>query len=188
MLPALAILWLAWSLSRICDGEFLGTGNYLGGLLEQRVAPALLPTFVFLIASAVSFATGTSWGTMGILVPLVVPLAWAVMSVNGMTEAGDMHILYSSVSCVLAGAVWGDHCSPISDTTVLSSLATGCDHMDHVRTQIPYALLGGIISALIGVLPAGFGLPWFILLPIAMITLVVVHRFLGKPVDSAHPG
>jgi Na+/H+ antiporter NhaC len=78
------------------------------------------------LAGVTAFATGTSWGTMGILVPLVVPLAWAVMSVNGMTDAGDMHILYSSVSCVLAGAVWGDHCSPISDTTVLSRIPPCC--------------------------------------------------------------
>jgi Na+/H+ antiporter NhaC len=85
---------------------------------------------------------------------------------------------------VLTGAVWADHCSPISDTTVLSSLATGCDHMDHVRTQIPYALLGGTAALLIGVLPAGFGLPWFLLLPGAAVVLVVAHRFLGKPTDK----
>ena len=84
------------------------------------------------------------------LVPLVVPLAWAVMSVNGMTEVGDMHILYSSVSCVLAGAVWGDHCSPISDTTVLSSIASGCNHIEHVRTQLPYALLLGLVALVVG--------------------------------------
>jgi Na+/H+ antiporter NhaC len=102
------------------------------------------------LAGVTAFATGTSWGTMGILVPLVVPLAWAVMSVNGMTDAGDMHILYSSVSCVLAGAVWGDHCSPISDTTVLSSIASGCNHIEHVRTQLPYALLVGLVAIVIG--------------------------------------
>ncbi|NNF39876.1 MAG: Na+/H+ antiporter NhaC family protein, partial [Woeseiaceae bacterium] len=70
------------------------------------------------------------------------------------------------------------------DTTVLSSLATGCDHMDHVRTQLPYALIGGMAAVLIGVLPAGFGLPWYLLLPVAVVTLIVVHRFLGKPVDA----
>ena len=88
------------------------------GVLPITLSPAVhLPALVFVLAAGTAFATGSSWGSMGILVPLVVPLAWAVMSVNGMTDAGDMHILYSSVSCVLAGAVWGDHCSPISDTS-----------------------------------------------------------------------
>ena len=94
-----------------------------------------------------------------------------------------MHILYSCIACVLTGAVWADHCSPISDTTVLSSLATGCDHMDHVRTQIPYALLGGVATLIVCVLPAGFGAPWYLMLPAAAIVLIAVHRLLGKPTD-----
>ena len=87
-------------------------------------------------------------------------------------------------ACVLTGAVWADHCSPISDTTVLSSLATGCDHMDHVTTQIPYALTGGIVAILVGVLPAGYGIPWFLLLPTGFVVLIAVHRFLAKPVEA----
>ena len=102
-----------------------------------------------------------------------------------MASAEHMHILYSCIACVLTGAVWADHCSPISDTTVLSSLATGCDHMDHVRTQLPYAALGGAVAFLVGVLPAGFGLQWWLLLPAGAATLFVVHRFLGKPVPAA---
>ena len=118
--------------------------------------------------------------------PLVIPLAWAVLQTNGIADAGHMHILYSCIACVLTGAVWADHCSPISDTTVLSSLATGCDHMDHVRTQLPYAFIGGVVAVSLGVLPAGFGLPWYILLPTCAVVLVVIHRFLGKPVDAVH--
>ena len=94
-------------------------------------------------------ATGSSWGSMGILVPLVIPLTWAVMKANGMATPDDMHIMYSSIASVLAGSVWGDHCSPISDTTILSSMASGCDHIEHVRTQLPYAVLGALMAALL---------------------------------------
>ncbi len=94
-----------------------------------------------------------------------------------------MHILYSSIACVLTGAVWSDHCSPISDTTVLSSLATGCDHMAHVSTQIPYALAGGFVALLVCTLPAGYGLPWWLLMPVGAIILYFTHHFLGKETD-----
>jgi len=116
-------------------------------------------------------------------VPLVIPLAWAVMSVNGMTEAGDMHILYSSVSCVLAGAVWGDHCSPISDTTVLSSIASGCNHIEHVRTQLPYALLVGLVAIVIGTVPGGYGVPPWVSLLVGGVILYVVLRLRGRQAD-----
>ena len=116
--------------------------------------------------------------------PLVIPLAWAVLEANGIADAEHMHILFSCIACVLTGAVWADHCSPISDTTVLSSLATGCDHMDHVTTQIPYALTGGVVALLVGTLPAGFGVPWFFLLPSGIVVLFAIHRLLAKPVDE----
>jgi Na+/H+ antiporter NhaC len=109
-----------------------------------------------------------------------VPLAWAVMSVNGMTDANDMHILYSAVACVLAGAVWGDHCSPISDTTVLSSIASGCNHIEHVRTQMPYAMLVGIVAIAFGTLPGGYGVPPWASLLIGGVILYVVLRLLGR--------
>ena len=182
MLTGLTLLVLAWAIAGVANA--LQTAPYLVTVLGESLSPYTLPTLVFLLAGATAFATGSSWGVMAILMPLVIPLCWAVLQANGIADAEHMHILYSCIACVLTGAVWADHCSPISDTTVLSSLATGCDHMDHVRTQIPYALLGGTAAVLIGVLPAGYGLPWFILLPSGMIALVVVHRFLGKPVAS----
>ena len=117
------VLVLAWTMGDI--STVLNAKGYLISILGDTIPAALLPATIFVLAAITAFSTGTSWGTMGILVPLVVPLAWAVMSVNNMTGPGDMHILYSSVACVLAGAVWGDHCSPISDTTVLSSIASG---------------------------------------------------------------
>ena len=124
---------------------------------------------------------------MGILVPLVVPLAWAVMSVNGMTGPGDMHILYSSVACVLAGAVWGDHCSPISDTTVLSSIASGCNHIEHVRTQIPYALVVGAAAVGLGTIPGGFGLPPWASLLVGRHCHLDLLRVFGRRAQDLRP-
>jgi Na+/H+ antiporter NhaC len=182
MLTGIVLLVLAWAIADVATE--LQTAPYLISVLGDALSPSTLPAAIFLLAATTAFASGSSWGVMAILMPLVIPLTWAVLQSNGIADAEHMHILYSSIACVLTGAVWADHCSPISDTTVLSSLATGCDHMDHVRTQLPYALLGGIVAVLIGVLPAGFGLPWFLLLPTGAITMVVVHRFLSKPTDS----
>lgn len=181
MLTGLILLILAWAVADVAAE--LQTAPYLITILGDSLSPYTLPTIIFLLAAATAFASGSSWGVMAILMPLVIPLCWAVLQAHGIADADHMHILYSSIACVLTGAVWADHCSPISDTTVLSSLATGCDHMDHVRTQIPYALLGGIVAIIVGVLPAGFGLPWFLLLPAGAVTLFAIHRFLAKPTD-----
>lgn len=182
MLTGLILLVMAWAIADVAST--LQAAPYLISILGDTLSPHMLPAIVFLLAAATAFATGTSWGVMAILMPLVIPLCWAVLVTNGMADAGHMHILYSCIACVLTGAVWADHCSPISDTTVLSSLATGCDHMDHVTTQIPYALTGGIVAVLVGVLPAGYGIPWFLLLPSGFVVLIVVHRFLAKPVAA----
>jgi Na+/H+ antiporter NhaC len=180
------VLVLAWSMSDVTTA--LNAKGYLITILGESIPAAWVPAAVFVLAGVTAFATGTSWGTMGILVPLVVPLAWAVMSVNGMTEAGDMHILYSSVSCVLAGAVWGDHCSPISDTTVLSSIASGCNHIEHVRTQLPYALLVGLVAIVIGTVPGGYGVPPWVSLLVGGVVLYVVLRLRGRQADAEASG
>ncbi len=182
MVTGLVLLVMAWSLAEVANT--LHAAEYLVTILGDSLSPYTLPAVVFLLAGATAFATGTSWGVMAILMPLVIPLVWAVLDANGIADADHMHILYSSIACVLTGAVWADHCSPISDTTVLSSLATGCDHMDHVTTQIPYALTGGAVALLAGTLPAGFGIPWFFLLPSGFVLLFAIHRLLGKPVDE----
>ena len=181
MLLAIVILVLAWALSEV--NEVLGTAEWLTDRLGDTLAPGLVPAIVFLLAAATAFSTGSSWGTMGILMPLVVPLAWGVLSAADMADPEHYHILYSAVSAVLAGAVWGDHCSPISDTTILSSLASSCDHIDHVRTQIPYALLVGFVAILLGTIPAGFGAPWWLCLLIGAGVLLAALRFFGKPVE-----
>ena len=183
MLFALLILVLAWALSEV--NAAIGTGEFLKELLSDKLNPGFVPALVFLLAAATAFATGSSWGTMGILMPLVVPLAWNVLAADGLHTTGEYHhIIYSAVSAVLAGAVWGDHCSPISDTTILSSLASQCDHIDHVRTQLPYALTVGGAALLLGTLPAGFGMPWWGGLLMGGGALVAVIVFVGKPVDD----
>ena len=183
MLTGLVLLIMAWAIADVA--EVLQTAPYLISILGDQISPQLLPGIVFLLAASTAFASGSSWGVMAILMPLVIPLCWAVLLANGMATPEHMHILYSCIACVLTGAVWADHCSPISDTTVLSSLATGCDHMEHVRTQLPYAALGGVVAFAIGVVPAGYGQPWWILLPAGAGVLYVIHRFLGKTVPES---
>ena len=151
-----------------------------GALLGDALHPGIVPALVFLLAAATAFATGSSWGTMGILLPLVVPLIWAVLLANGQADPAYYHIIYSTIACVLAGSVWGDHCSPISDTTILSSMASGCDHIAHVRTQIPYAFLVGMVAIFIGTVPTGFGFPWWLSLLIGFGLLFGVLRYFGK--------
>ena len=184
MLLAVVILVLAWSLSNVNDA--LGTAAFLVDSLSSTLDPGLVPAIVFVLAAFVAFATGSSWGTMGILMPLAIPLAWGVLAADGLHTSGDYtHIIYSTVSAVLAGAVWGDHCSPISDTTILSSLAAQCDHIDHVRTQLPYALTVGAVALLLGTIPTGYNAPWWLMLPICAAVLFAVVRFVGKPVPNA---
>ncbi|WP_417749254.1 Na+/H+ antiporter NhaC family protein [Rosistilla oblonga] len=178
LLLAKVVLLLAWTLSRLTTAEFLNTQGYLGDSIHAaNVAPAWIPSLVFVVAGAVAFATGTSWGTMGLLVPLSISVACA--------SSGDPVILYATAGAVLSGAIFGDHCSPISDTTVLSSQASGCDHIAHVKTQVPYALLGAGVSVLLGSLPSGLGIsPWWSLLGGAVVIFGVVCA-IGKTPDAS---
>jgi Na+/H+ antiporter NhaC len=179
MLMAFVVLTLAWSLGQVCAD--LQTAGFLKGAIGPNVPAALLPAVVFLVAAAVSFATGTSWGTMAILTPLAVPLVLEA-------AAGNLDILESTVAAILGGAVFGDHCSPISDTTILSSMASGCDHVDHVRTQLPYALSGAGLAIGIGYLAhalTGIG-PGVLMLAGVGVVVVLLYT-LGRTVDSS-PG
>ena len=148
MILANAVLLMAWSIQSVCDD--VGTSFYLTAALHGAVSAAWLPLLVFLLAAVVAFATGTSWGTMGILVPTVGPMA---------AVAGEPFILVLCLGAVLDGAIFGDHCSPLSDTTVLSSIASSCDHLDHVRTQIPYALTTMLLAGFGGYLFVSLGGP-----------------------------
>jgi len=178
MLFAMIVLILAWALSDI--SRELHTADYLVSILADSLPATMVPATVFVLSAITAFTTGTSWGTLGILMPLVVPLCWAVMQVNGMATPEHMHILYSAIACNLAGAVWGDHCSPISDTTVLSSMASGCDHIEHVRTQMPYALLVGFVAIIIGTVPGAYGLSPIISILLGAVILIGVLSYFGK--------
>lgn len=176
MLYAVVVLVLAWALSGV-NAE-LHTAEFLATRLGDALDARFMPTVVFALAAVTAFATGTSWGTMGILTPLVVPLVWTSTELQGLSGAD--HLLYASVSAVLAGAVMGDHASPISDTTILSSAATSCDHLEHVHTQLPYALTVGGIAIVVGLVPTGFGLPWWISFVVGGICVGAVVRWLGR--------
>lgn len=182
MLLAIVILVLAWALGGVT--EALGTGPYLSGLLQDTLPLGLLPVIVFITGAAISFATGTSWGTMAILFPVTIPLAVAMGA--GVDFAGGSHysILLGVISSVMAGSIFGDHCSPISDTTVMSSMASACDHIDHVRTQMPYALVVAMVGMLVGDIPTAYGLPPWVSLAAGVAILYLVLRYVGRPVET----
>lgn len=186
MFEGLIILVLAWSLGMVT--QQLDTAGFLVSLLEGVLNPYWIPVLIFILAGFTSFATGSSWGTMGILTPLVLPLTWTLGETVGLNPL-DVHILiYASVSAVLAGSVWGDHCSPISDTTILSSLACRCDHITHVNTQLPYAMVVGSLSIVAMVAATVIGLPLWVIYPFAiLIMLGIVYRF-GKLTETEKAG
>ena len=182
---AMIILVLAWSMSEI--SRELHTADFLIASLGDRLPASALPATIFVLAAFTAFSTGSSWGAMGILLPLVLPLCWAIMSSQGAPGTEDYHILFGSVSGVLTGAVWGDHCSPISDTTVMSSLSAGCDHIEHVRTQLPYAILAGAAALLCGTIPTSLGLPWWLGMILAAAVTTLGLRVLGEAVEDYRP-
>ncbi|WP_338854516.1 Na+/H+ antiporter NhaC family protein [Clostridium perfringens] len=168
------ILILAWSLSSVI--KELGTASHLVGVLSDAIPAFLLPAIIFILGSIIAFATGTAYGTMGILMPLAIPLSFAINP--------EWNFVIVSTSAVLTGAIFGDHCSPISDTTILSSTGAGCDHIEHVRTQIWYAVFVGIVTVLFGYIPAGLGLSIFIVLPLSLVALFILTMIFGKKVDD----
>ena len=167
------ILICAWSLSSVI--KELGTAKYLIQLLSGSLPPFILPSLIFVLGAIISFATGTSYGTMGILMPLAIPLAYSINP--------EMSYIIVATSAVLTGAIFGDHCSPISDTTILSSMGAGCNHIDHVRTQMPYAIFVAVITIVFGYIPAGFGLPVYVVLPIAFVAMFIGIQIFGKSVE-----
>ena len=163
MFLAMVILTLAWSLGQVT--EDLGTALYVAQILNDSVPLQVIPVLVFLTSAAMAFATGTSWATMAIMIPLVIPLTVSLGGAEGFGAGGEYSILLGAISSALAGAIFGDHCSPISDTTVLSSTAAACDHVDHVKTQMPYALVVALLAMVVGDVGTAVGLPvWVALL------------------------
>ncbi|MEE9392181.1 MAG: Na+/H+ antiporter NhaC family protein [Planctomycetota bacterium] len=176
MIPAVLVLTLAWALQDVCERS--NTSQWL--IHHITLKSTILPMLIFLLAAVIGFSTGTSWGTMGILVPLTMDYVVSLSVEESFMVAETQVLLVSSVGAVLAGAVFGDHCSPISDTTIMSSMSCGADHVDHVKTQLPYAFSVACIAILVGYLPAGFGISPWILLPLGILLCAVVIRVLGR--------
>ncbi|MFQ8603089.1 MAG: Na+/H+ antiporter NhaC family protein [Anaerovoracaceae bacterium] len=175
MVAACIILTLAWTISGVCR-DLLSTGPYVAELVQSSGVPVgILPALIFIVACLLSFSTGTAWGTFGILIPIIIAIC----------EVAAPELLITTLSATLAGSVFGDHTSPISDTTILASTGAQCDHLKHVGTQVPYALTVAV-CCLIGYIVAGFtgslGLltSTLITLPISIICLIVLLLILPK--------
>jgi len=182
MIPALMILILAWALAMVTDE--MHTADFITRVLDQGGIPYwTIPAITFVLAGFVAFSTGSSWSTMALVYPIILPAAWAVCMKAGFDGPDSMAIFYNTVSAVLAGSVLGDHCSPISDTTILSSLASGCNHIDHVRTQIPYALTVGGIAIICGTIPTALGFPPLLAFALGIGAIILVIELVGKKVE-----
>lgn len=177
MVPAILILTFAWTLKAMTDS--LGAAPFVAGAMEQTAGALmnLLPAIIFLVGCFLAFSTGTSWGTFGILIPIVV----AVFA------ASNPQLMIISISACMAGAVCGDHCSPISDTTIMASAGAQCNHVNHVTTQLPYAVIAAAISFVTYII-AGFSQSAWISLPIGILlmlaTLFIIKKLSSKPANS----
>jgi Na+/H+ antiporter NhaC len=179
MFNAVVILTMAWAIALVTKD--MHTAEFVSQLLVRwSLLPALVPVITFALAALIGFSTGTSWGTMAILYPLILPASWLLCQGQGMAVDQTLPIFYNVVASVLAGAVMGDHCSPISDTTIMSSLSSQCDHLQHVGTQMPYALTVGGVALLLGVFPTALGLPSWAAFIIAITVLGLIVRLVGK--------
>ena len=171
IVPPMLILILSWSLGGVCR-ELIGTGEFISGFVSNTKLPlGLLPFIIFVVSALMSFSMGTSWGTFGMLIPIVTLICAA---------DGAGAYLVPTLGATLAGSVYGDHCSPISDTTILASTGASCKHIEHVQTQLPYATLVAVVCAL-SYLIAGFTLTPWIALPagaaLLLIALLVLNRY-----------
>ena len=170
MVPAILILTFAWTLSGVCGEEYLNAGGFVSQFVQDTsLAVTILPAVFFLIAAGLAFATGTSWGTFGILIPIAIAIFGDVES----------QLMVITVSSILAGAVCGDHISPISDTTILASTGARCNHIEHVSTQLPYALLVAA-CCFVGYLVSGFTENGWLGLAVGAVLLLAALFFLYR--------
>ena len=173
---AILILYLAWMIGAVCDA--LGTAPYLTVLIGESAPAWAIPAVLFLLACTVAFSTGSSWGTMSVLLPIVVGFAYAAGEGSAI---GGFGLMVMSIGAVLDGSIFGDHCSPVSDTTILSSISAASDHSDHVRTQIPYAVFSMSAALLLGYLPCAiWGTPPWLSLAVGAGALWTLLRLAGK--------
>ena len=173
MVAPILILTLAWTLKAMTDS--LGIAEFVAGITSAFAESlmSLLPAIIFLIGCVLAFASGTSWGTFGILIPIVVAVF----------QGTDPQMMIISISACMAGAVCGDHCSPISDTTIMASAGSGCNHVDHVATQLPYALTAAGVSFVTYII-AGFTKSALVSLPCGIVLLLLVLFFIRRRVQA----
>lgn len=171
MITPIVILILAWTIGGITSEKYLNTGSFIASVLTTYTIPMwIFPSIIFIVASFLSFSTGTAWGTFGILIPIIVPI---------LVHTNTLSYLNIVLASIFSGSVFGDHCSPISDTTILSSAGANCNHLIHVSTQLPYAIICGI-STIVGFLVAGIIGIDLIAFPIGVIVLLILIFILKK--------
>ncbi len=175
MAHILMILLLAWSLGAVC--KMLGTDKFIVMMCQGTVPPFLIPALLFVTGAIISFSTGSAWGTFAILIPIAMPLA---------KDVGLSYALF--IGAVLSGGLFGDHCSPISDTTIMSSMGAACDHIDHVKTQVPYACCVAGASLVAYIVAGVLDTPWClaISLLLVVVTVIVAGRLSGKPLSEVN--
>ena len=182
MVPAIFILCLAWTLSGVCSDEYLNLGGYVGQIVQNNNSLAMfLPVIFFLVAIALAFATGTSWGTFGILIPISI----SILANLPVEEAANLLVI--CVAAILSGSVGGDHASPISDTTILASAGAQCNHLEHVSTQVPYVITVSI-CCIIGFLADGITQNGWIGLAVSLVCLGGVMMYLKMKVSPPVEG
>jgi len=179
MMIAVIILTLAFALKSVIDE--MNLAEWIIANTKDVLSGGFLPILTFVLAFFIAFATGTSWGTNAIVMPIIIPLAAAVSGASGEITI----LMYSAMGAVLTGAVCGDHCSPISDTTILSSTASGSDHIDHVRTQLPYSLTVAGFSIVFGYIPTGLGVSPWISIVTGIIGMALFLKVIGRKVDDS---
>lgn len=170
MVLTASILIMAWSLGSVT--QEMGLANYIMSKIGTEVHFGFFPIIIFILSMIIAFATGTSWGTMAIMTPLAIPLAYNI--------TGDVNASVAMAGVVLSGAIFGDHCSPISDTTVMASIFSGADHIDHVKTQFPYAITVASVICVMYALFGFFNITPIILIPLGLVILIAIHRILHK--------
>jgi Na+/H+ antiporter NhaC len=179
MFYPLLILVLAWAVATICDPQHLNTAGFLVEIFDGKISVTWMPAIAFLLSAVVAFATGSSWSTMGLLMPLFISVTYYLLIDEN--DADPLHhLMLGTIGAILSGSIFGDHCSPISDTTVLSSAASRCNHLAHVGTQLPYAMTVAGVALLLGYLPVGFGYSPIILMPLGLLVLFLLVQFLGR--------
>ncbi len=184
MVLAMIILVLAWAIGDIC--EDLMTAQYVISMTHSIISPSLMPFITFIIAALISFSTGTSWATMAILIPIVIPMSYQLTTKAGLAPALSNSIILGTIGAVLSGSIFGDHSSPISDTTIMSSMSSAVDHIDHVQTQLPYALMSAVIACVSVYIPVGFGFNVFWGLACGILLSIVILYMFGKKIPPLH--